>query len=230
LIKENDVKIVTALISASILFILVATAEASVKNIKIIDSSGGSTLKSSPEDEKKYDLLDKLYYTDEPVDRVIDRFMKQYYNPREHNFLIKTCVEVVKEDCTYQNRVICARLLGKFKAKEGIQALADNILIGPFDMGNPSFEKAKSTKIDKENFPSAYALIQIGKSSTSVLLEKLASIDGEEEEDNTYRIVCLKTLKKIEGDKKAKTLIDNVIKKERNPQRKQNLERASKSF
>lgn len=210
--------------------VIQSEANATVKNIKVGIGLSDIKYEVTAEEEKKADLLDKLYYTDEPVDQVIDRFMKQYYNPKEHEFLIKTCIEVVKDDCTYQNRVICARLLGKFKAKTGIQALADNILIGPFDIGNPSFEKAKSTKIGKEKFPAAYALIQIGKPSTSVLLEKLVSLNGEEEEDDVYRLVCLNTIKMIEGDKKAKSLITGMLEKEKDPLKKQNLERVSKLF
>ncbi|MFA5339958.1 MAG: hypothetical protein WC317_07430 [Candidatus Omnitrophota bacterium] len=202
-----------------------------MKNIKVGVGIGESTRAISLEDEKKSDLLEKLYYTDEPVDQVIDKFMKQYYNHREHDFLIKICVEEVKERSSYQNSVICARLLGKFKAKEGIQALVDNILIGPFDIGiNPALEKVESIKINKDDFPAAYALMQIGKSSTNALREKIASLNGEEEEDDVYRLICLNTIKKIEGDKKAKILINNMIEKEKNLQRKQNLEKALKLF
>lgn len=202
-----------------------------VKEIKLGYGVGASALEPTPEEEAKYEFLDKFFtYAEENPGPVIDEFLKEC-EPKDYNFIITTCKNILSnEDEDYQNKFLCARILGRLGTKEAVQVLIDNIrfnwLYDDYDYEYEiTLELVMPLEIKKKDFPCAYSLYEIDKPSEEALLEKIATTD-----DDIIRLICLKTITKIKGKKEVRTIIEKALKKETDFIKKLNLKKALKLF
>lgn len=181
----------------------------------------------TPEEEAKYEFLDKFFtYAEENPGPIINEFLKEY-EPKDYNFIVTTCKDIISnENEDYQNKFLCARILGRLANKDAVQVLIDNI---PFSWFYDDYdyeyevtlELVMPLEIKKKDFPCAYSLYEIGNPSEEALLEKIATTD-----DDVIRLICLKTITKIKGKKKVRTIIEKALKKETDSIKKSNLKKA----
>lgn len=179
-----------------------------------------STIRTVDKEEKGTQDWKKLIYSEDSNDRQLAKKMvlDQYKDTIE--YLITVADSPIKEGEYHDNygtsRNIAIYLLGKLKAKEAISCLVS--WLAPREGQKINLY---SSWYDVYHSPAMYAMIDIGLPSVPVFANFL------KEQDNAPIIIDnISIIAAIKGIPETKLLIDEMLKKEEEPKKKENLQKA----
>jgi len=111
-------------------------------------------------------------------------------------------------------RIAAIQLLGKLRITFDVDILADNILLG-------YTKKNDSDKLNENNFPVGFALIEIGVPARKKLLQKVKTAKNDE-----LIPLCAYVISKIEGTDVAKFIFTKAMEQEQHSKTKAKLQKA----